>query len=125
MIEPTSVDKLIEALKIINKYDIKWRVIGRGSNLLVDDEGIDGIVIKLGKGLDHLEVNGTGVRAGAGYSFIVLANRMGRSGLSGLEFAGGIPGSVGGAVFMNAGAHGYRYFKNFKESAITFSRWNG
>ncbi len=120
LIEPTSVDKLIEALKIINKYDIKWRVIGRGSNLLVDDEGIDGIVIKLGKGLDHLEVNGTEVRAGAGYSFIVLANRMGRSGLSGLEFAGGIPGSVGGAVFMNAGAHGSDISRILKKARILF-----
>ena len=119
-IEPASLDKLIETMKIIKKYDMQWRVIGRGSNLLVDDEGIEGIVIKLGKGLDQLEVNGTEVRVGGGYSFIVLANRMGRSGLSGLEFAGGIPGSVGGAVFMNAGAHGSDISKVLKKARILF-----
>jgi len=105
-VEPKNVDALKRTMKIIKENHIKWRVIGRGSNLLVLDEGIRGVVIKLGKGLDHLEINGEQIRVGAGYSLITLATQISRKGLSGLEFAGGIPGSVGGAVYMNAGAHG-------------------
>ncbi len=70
------------------------------------DEGIEGVVIKLGEGLDDLQINGTEVTVGGGYSLIKLATVISKQGLSGLEFAGGIPGSVGGAVYMNAGAHG-------------------
>lgn len=105
-IEPSSIENLVLLMKIIKKHHIPWKVIGRGSNLLVDDDGIAGIVIKLGKGMDHLEISGTEIHVGGGYSFIVLATILSRKGLSGLEFAGGIPGSVGGAVYMNAGAHG-------------------
>lgn len=85
---------------------MKWTVIGRGSNLLVLDEGIRGVVIKLGAGLDHLELEGEQVTVGGGYSVVRLATSLSKKGLSGLEFAAGIPGSVGGAVYMNAGAHG-------------------
>jgi len=120
-IEPDSIDKLISVMKVIKKHNLPWRVIGRGSNLLVSDEGIEGAVIKLGKGLDHLEISGTEVRVGAGYSFIVLANTLGRKGLSGLEFAGGIPGSVGGAVYMNAGAHGSDISHILKKARVLFS----
>ncbi|MBM7715583.1 UDP-N-acetylmuramate dehydrogenase [Siminovitchia sp. FSL H7-0308] len=119
-VEPDSIDLLLKTMEIVQKHHMPWRVIGRGSNLLVSDEGIEGVVIKLGKGLDHLEVNGTEVRVGAGYSFIVLANAMARRGLSGLEFAGGIPGSVGGAVYMNAGAHGSDVSKILRKAHILF-----
>lgn len=119
-VEPDSIDHLLKTMEIVTKHKMPWRVIGRGSNLLVSDGGIEGVVIKLGKGLDHLEVNGTEVRAGAGYSFIVLANAMARRGLSGLEFAGGIPGSVGGAVYMNAGAHGSDVSNILQKARILF-----
>lgn len=119
-IEPASIEKLMKAMDIIKKHDIPWRAIGRGSNLLVDDAGIEGIVIKLGKGMDHLEIHGTEVCVGSGYSFIVLANVLSRKGLSGLEFAGGIPGSVGGAVYMNAGAHGSDIAQILKKARILF-----
>ncbi|WP_044896119.1 UDP-N-acetylmuramate dehydrogenase [Bacillus alveayuensis] len=105
-VEPKDIESLKKTMEIVKQNRMKWRVIGRGSNLLVMDEGIRGVVIKLGKGIDHLEVNGEQIRVGGGYSLITLATAMSRKGLSGLEFAGGIPGSVGGAVFMNAGAHG-------------------
>ncbi|RSL31347.1 UDP-N-acetylmuramate dehydrogenase [Salibacterium salarium] len=105
-IEPDGVDALSKAMDIINSYDLSWRVIGRGSNLLVDDEGIEGVVIKLGQNIGHLERNDSTIRVGGGLSFIKLATIMSKEGMSGLEFAGGIPGTVGGAVFMNAGAHG-------------------
>jgi UDP-N-acetylmuramate dehydrogenase len=105
-IEPSSIDNLKKTMNVIRECNMKWRAIGRGSNLLVSDKGIEGAVIKLGPGLDNLEVNDTLVKAGGGHSLVSLATMMARKGLSGLEFAGGIPGSVGGAVYMNAGAHG-------------------
>ncbi|UII57320.1 UDP-N-acetylmuramate dehydrogenase [Cytobacillus spongiae] len=106
LIEPSSVENLETVMKLIKEYNVKWTAIGRGSNLLVSDKGIEGVVIKLGAGIDLLEVNGTEVTVGGGYSLITLATIISRKGLTGLEFAGGIPGSVGGAVYMNAGAHG-------------------
>lgn len=105
-IEPTSVDGVKKAIELANEAGVPWRAIGRGSNLLVHDAGIRGVVIKLGEGLDDLEINGCEVRVGSGYSLIPLATNISKKGLAGLEFAGGIPGSVGGAVYMNAGAHG-------------------
>ncbi|RST75407.1 UDP-N-acetylmuramate dehydrogenase [Siminovitchia acidinfaciens] len=119
-VEPDSIDKLIKTMEIIQKNKLPWRVIGRGSNLLVSDEGIVGVVIKLAKGMDNLDIDGTTVRVGAGYSFIVLANALGRKGLSGFEFAGGIPGSVGGAVYMNAGAHGSDVSKVLEKARVLF-----
>ncbi len=119
-VEPESMEQLIQLMEIIRKHGMPWRVIGRGSNLLVADEGIEGVVIKLGRGLDHLDIEGTEVRVGAGYSFVVLALKMGQAGLSGLEFAGGIPGSVGGAVYMNAGAHGSDISNILKKARVLF-----
>lgn len=105
-IEPSSIGNLEKVMNIINKQHLPWRVIGRGSNLLVSDKGIEGAVIKLGKGLDNLEIHETEVKVGAGFSLVNLSVQISKKGLAGLEFASGIPGSVGGAVYMNAGAHG-------------------
>ncbi|SDW05370.1 UDP-N-acetylmuramate dehydrogenase [Marininema mesophilum] len=105
-IYPRCKVELEKAMMVIREHRLPWRVIGRGSNLLVRDGGIRGTVIKLGAGLDHLQVNGQQVVAGGGYSFVKLSVMVAKHGLTGLEFAGGIPGTVGGAVFMNAGAHG-------------------
>ncbi|WP_017753633.1 UDP-N-acetylmuramate dehydrogenase [Calidifontibacillus oryziterrae] len=104
-IEPNSVESVKQVLELVNEAGVPWRAIGRGSNLLVLDGGIRGVIIKLGEGLDDLEINGCEVRVGSGFSLISLATIISKKGLSGLEFAGGIPGSVGGAVYMNAGAH--------------------
>lgn len=119
-IEPDSIDNLKTTLKLIGKYQLGWRAIGRGSNLLVSDDGIEGVVIKLGSGLDHMDVNGTVLTVGAGYSLVSLAMKISRQGLSGLEFASGIPGSVGGAVYMNAGAHGSDISKILTQAHILF-----
>jgi UDP-N-acetylmuramate dehydrogenase len=81
-------------------------VIGRGSNLLVADEGFGGIVIQLGRLATDIEFDGTTVRAGAGVALPVLARRTAAAGLTGFEWAVGVPGTVGGAVRMNAGGHG-------------------
>ncbi|MDQ0217170.1 UDP-N-acetylmuramate dehydrogenase [Peribacillus cavernae] len=105
-IEPSSIDNLKKTMEIIKEFDLKWTAIGRGSNLLVSDVGIEGAVIKLGKGLDKLEINGTEITVGAGFSLVSLSVQISKKGLAGLEFASGIPGSAGGAVYMNAGAHG-------------------
>ncbi|MDA1631434.1 MULTISPECIES: UDP-N-acetylmuramate dehydrogenase [Bacillus cereus group] len=105
LIVPKHVAGIEKTLQLVKKYKTKWTVIGRGSNLLVSDLGIEGVVIRLGEGLDHLEVEKHRVRVGGGYPLIKLSTLLSRQGLSGLEFASGIPGSVGGAVYMNAGAH--------------------
>ncbi|WP_209125816.1 UDP-N-acetylmuramate dehydrogenase [Alkalihalobacillus sp. BA299] len=106
LVEPKNIETLKELMGMIRKGGVPWRVIGRGSNLLVRDLGIEGVVIKLGDGISHLDINGEEITVGGGYSVIKLAMIISKKGLSGLEFASGIPGSVGGAVFMNAGAHG-------------------
>jgi len=105
-IEPSSVDNLKSVMEVIGRHQTHWRAIGRGSNLLVSDKGIEGAVIKLGTGLDQLEIDDTEIIVGGGHSLVSLSTIISKKGLSGLEFASGIPGSVGGAVYMNAGAHG-------------------
>ena len=100
---PTSISNLINLLKLLNKKKIKYKVIGRGSNLIFKND-YDGILIRLDK-IDHLEINGNEIKVGAGYSLMKLAMKLSRLGYTGLEFASGIPGSIGGAVFMNAGAY--------------------
>ncbi|MEC3331293.1 UDP-N-acetylmuramate dehydrogenase [Bacillus cereus] len=105
LIVPKHVAGIEKTLQLVKQYKTKWTVIGRGSNLLISDQGIEGVVIRLGEGLDHLEVEKHKVRVGSGYPLIKLSTLLSRQGLAGLEFASGIPGSVGGAVYMNAGAH--------------------
>ncbi|WP_017727210.1 UDP-N-acetylmuramate dehydrogenase [Halalkalibacterium ligniniphilum] len=119
-IVPKNIEGLVESMNVLDANKIPWRAIGRGSNLLVADGGIEGAVIKLDKGLDELEIDGEEIRVGGGYPLIKLATVISREGLSGLEFAGGIPGSVGGAVFMNAGAHGSDISKILTKAKILF-----
>jgi len=103
---PDNEEQLASALAVLYRHGVPWCVLGRGSNTLVSDKGIRGAVIKLGGGFDEVCIEGDTVTAGAAYSFIKLSVIVGKEGLTGLEFAGGIPGTVGGAVYMNAGAHG-------------------
>lgn len=117
-IQPKDKAGLVTAMKVIYKYKLPWRAIGKGSNLLVRDKGIRGVVINLADGLDHLRIEDDTVHVGAGYSFIRLAVMAGKEGLTGLEFAGGIPGSVGGAVYMNAGAHGSDVSRILKSTEV-------
>ena len=81
-------------------------VVGKGSNLLVADAGFDGVAVWLGPGRDWMEIEGPCVRAGGGAGLPVLARRSAAAGLTGFEWAVGVPGSLGGAVRMNAGGHG-------------------
>ena len=81
-------------------------VIGLGSNLLVADEGYDGVVVRLEGALAAIEIDGAAVRCGGGASLAAVVRRATEAGLSGIEFGCAIPGTVGGAVRMNAGAYG-------------------
>ncbi|RFU68769.1 UDP-N-acetylmuramate dehydrogenase [Bacillus sp. V59.32b] len=119
-IEPSSIENLEKTMDILKEFELKWTVIGRGSNLLVSDMGIEGAVIKLGKGLDDLEINDTEITVGAGFSLVSLSVQISKKGLAGLEFASGIPGSVGGAVYMNAGAHGSDISNILKKAYVLF-----
>ena len=120
LIEPSSLENIQKVISFINERKLKWRAIGRGSNLLVSDKGIEGVVIKLGSGLDHLSINDSTIRVGGGHSLISLSTLISKKGLAGLEFASGIPGSVGGAVYMNAGAHGSDISKILTKAHILF-----
>ncbi|CAM3414648.1 UDP-N-acetylmuramate dehydrogenase [Hydrogenibacillus schlegelii] len=105
-VEPKSPEALVRLLHFIRAEGVPWFVIGRGSNLLALDGGFRGVVLRLGPAFRELSASGDRLIVGGGYPLVRLAVEAAGLGLSGLEFAGGIPGSVGGAVFMNAGAHG-------------------
>ncbi|MFQ5671068.1 MAG: UDP-N-acetylmuramate dehydrogenase [Acidobacteriota bacterium] len=103
---PLHRQDLILALEWAAERGIPWRVLGNGSNLLIRDEGVRGLVLRVRKVLDRMEVAEEGrLAVGAGASYPALARLAAARGLSGLEFAAGIPGTVGGAVVMNAGWH--------------------
>ncbi len=103
--EAASENEIAEALAFSRKMNLKFMVLGKGSNCLFDDRGYNGLII-LNK-ISFIErIDKTRIRVGSGYSFSLLGSQTARWGLSGLEFASGIPGSVGGAVTMNAGANG-------------------
>ncbi len=91
---------------LCREFEIPWMVKGNGSNLLVGDKGVRGLVMELGKMAEHITVEGTVVRAEAGALLSAVALQAARQELTGMEFASGIPGSIGGAVVMNAGAYG-------------------
>ncbi|HYK72464.1 MAG TPA: UDP-N-acetylmuramate dehydrogenase [Pseudoneobacillus sp.] len=119
-VEPSSFEGIEKVMELIREQRVPWRAIGRGSNLLVSDKGIEGVVIKLGSGMDNLKIDGTKVTVGGGHSLVSLATLMSKKGYSGLEFASGIPGSVGGAVYMNAGAHGSDMSKIVEKANVLF-----
>jgi UDP-N-acetylmuramate dehydrogenase len=99
--------ELVYVAEALAGGDVPVLVVGKGSNLLVADRGFPGLVIVLGPGFEGFEIeDGTMVRAGAALSLPVLARRTVAAGLHGLEWAVGVPGSVGGSVRMNAGGHG-------------------
>jgi UDP-N-acetylmuramate dehydrogenase len=106
LLEPKSAEELIEAVEIAREHGVTVTVLGGGTNVLILDGGIRGLTIRLAKALTNVEVSGTSVTADAGVLYPVLANTTAARGLAGLEFATGIPGTVGGAVYMNAGAYG-------------------
>jgi UDP-N-acetylmuramate dehydrogenase len=105
-VSPKSLAELQQVSATIALYDLPVLVVGRGSNLLVADAGFDGVAISVAEWTDTIEVAGTDVIAGSAVALPVLARRTAAAGLTGFEWAVGVPGSVGGAVRMNAGGHG-------------------
>ena len=105
-IEVSTTDELSAVARFHRQWGVPIAIIGRGSNLLVSDTGFKGISVRLIGELAKLEISGKIVSVGAGLSLPRLSKTMSRQGLSGVEFALGIPGSVGGALIMNAGAWG-------------------
>ena len=104
--EPASEADLARLMAALAGSAVPLLVIGKGSNLLVADRGWDGLCVHLGDAFANIEIDGSSVEAGGATAYPVLARRTALAGLSGMEWAVGIPGSVGGAVRMNAGGHG-------------------
>ncbi len=104
IVSPYNEKELIRLVNILRKYRVKYKVLGNGSNVIFKDEPYDGILIHLDE-FDTFYMEQNRVIVGAGYSLQRLALKVSRLGYSGLEFAAGIPGSIGGSVFMNAGAY--------------------
>ena len=104
-VRPLSEEGLLVTLDNCRRQRVPYWIIGKGTNLLVSDRGIRGVVIDM-TGLDGISADGTRITAGCGAALVSLANFAAEHALSGLEFAAGIPGSLGGGIFMNAGAYG-------------------
>ena len=105
-VKANDIDSLIQTLNYCRDHDIKHMVIGNGSDLLFSDKEYDGIIISM-KSFDDVKMNGSTIVAQAGVSMIALAYSSAKAGLSGFEFMGGIPGDMGGGIYMNAGAYKY------------------
>ncbi len=103
---PDSKDAVCKAVNIAKESGLTWYIIGNGSNLLVKDKGFRGIIIQLYRGLSHINVNDNIITVGAGALLSTVARKALDNSLTGMECLSGIPGTVGGAVCMNAGAYG-------------------
>ncbi|WP_422486214.1 UDP-N-acetylmuramate dehydrogenase [Gudongella sp. DL1XJH-153] len=106
MVIPTSEEELIDAVKICRDNDLKYFIMGNGSNLLIKDTGIRGVVIRINEGFDTVVVKDAKIVANAGALLTAVSKIALRESLEGMEFASGIPGTIGGAITMNAGAYG-------------------
>ena len=105
-VSPETTGALSETIQFLKAGSVPYFILGNGSNLLVSDDGYRGVVIQIGKNMSDIVVSGTNVRAEAGALLSTVASRAAAASLTGMEFAGGIPGSIGGACVMNAGAYG-------------------
>ena len=103
---PAAPEDVGVGLALARDAGVPWFAIGLGSNLLLPDEGLDALVIRLGKGLDRLDRDGDDWTVGAGLPAPIAARRTAEAGFAGLHIFVGVPGSVGGGVYMNAGCHG-------------------
>ncbi len=103
---PSSAEDVAAALRMAHEAGVPWFALGLGSNILLPDEGLDALVVRLGKGLDRLERDGDRWTLGAGLPAPLAARRTAAAGYAGLHIFVGVPGTVGGGVYMNAGCHG-------------------
>ncbi|UCG88771.1 MAG: UDP-N-acetylmuramate dehydrogenase [Gemmatimonadota bacterium] len=112
LVVPRSTEDVVAVLQFCNEAAVRWLPLGLGSNVLIDDAGFDGVVIRLGKGSDWIEEVDEDPeiwRVGAGMPTPRLARSTARAGLSGIHRLVGVPGTVGGGVVMNSGAHGQEF----------------
>ena len=106
MVSPRTKEEVQEVVRLCREEGMPWYIIGNGSNLLVSDKGYRGVVIQLFKDFADIRTEGTRIFARAGASLAKIAAEALRNSLTGFEFAAGIPGTLGGACIMNAGAYG-------------------
>lgn len=106
LVMPETQEELMYLLQAVNAADVSYMIMGNGTNILVRDGGYRGVIIKLGDAFSYVTVHGERLTAGCGTLMAQVASEALAHGLAGFEFASGIPGSIGGASFMNAGAYG-------------------
>jgi len=109
LVLPADVEDVVRALEMARDRGLPWLVLGLGSNVLVKDSGFPGVVIRPGKGMDRFEMKGATAIVGAGLPTPLLARRTAELGFVGVERFVGIPGTVGGGIYMNAGCHGAEF----------------
>jgi len=115
---PADVDDVVKALDLARERGLPWVALGLGSNVLVKDSGFPGVVIRLGKGLDRFEMKGATAIVGGGMPTPILARRTAEAGFVGVERFLGIPGTVGGGIYMNAGCHGAEFAEIVTEVTV-------
>jgi UDP-N-acetylmuramate dehydrogenase len=118
LVLPAETEDVGKALELAASRGLPWFALGLGSNLLVKDAGFPGVVIRIGKGLDRFEMKGATAIVGAGMPTPLLARRTAEAGFAGVERFRGIPGTVGGGVYMNAGAHGAEFAEVLTEATV-------
>ena len=118
LVMPADADDVVKALELARERGLPWVVLGLGSNVLVKDGGFPGVVIRLGKGLDRFEMKGAIAIVGAGTPTPILARRTAEAGFAGVERFIGIPGTVGGGIYMNAGCHGAEFAEVVTEVTV-------
>jgi len=104
-VQPLDKDAFVSTIKLVREFNLPYKVLGKGSNLLASDDVFEGVIIQTDKSINYTIIDDTLVTVGAGVSDVKLARDMAKVGLAGLEFISGIPGTIGGAIFMNAGAY--------------------
>lgn len=117
-IEPSGVEELKQVLDICREENVAYTIIGNGSNLLVGDGGYRGVLISFGKPFAQVTIEGAQVRTGAGALLSAVAKQVLNASLTGFEFAAGIPGTIGGAMVMNAGAYGGELCQVLREATV-------
>jgi UDP-N-acetylmuramate dehydrogenase len=118
LLQPADVDDVVRGLEMARERELPWLVLGLGSNVLIKDGGFPGMVIRMGKGLDKFEMKGATAIVGAGMPTPILARRTAEAGFSGVERFIGIPGTVGGGIYMNAGCHGAEFAEIVTEVTV-------
>jgi UDP-N-acetylmuramate dehydrogenase len=118
LLQPADADDIVRGLEMARERGLPWLVLGLGSNVLLKDGGFPGMVIRMGKGLDKFEMKGATAIVGAGMPTPILARRTAEAGFSGVERFIGIPGTVGGGIYMNAGCHGAEFAEIVTEVTV-------